>query len=57
MGLWCVLCRYESLDRRLDSLESTLLTLLHNVKVRCKTQTHPLLGWVQPLPPALLDFV
>lgn len=28
--------RYEHLDRRLDSLEATLLTLLHNVKSRVR---------------------
>lgn len=29
-------CRYEALDRRLDSLETTLLTLLRNVKQRVR---------------------
>lgn len=28
--------RYEALDRRLDSLETTLLTLLRNVKDRVR---------------------
>lgn len=32
----CCTGRYEALDRRLDSLESTLLTLLSNVKQRVR---------------------
>jgi hypothetical protein len=32
IGLGIVMCRYQTLDQRLDSIEGTLITLLRSVK-------------------------